>query len=240
MEIWLKSFSTSSLLTFLFKRVKHLVLQINTLVVPKKGVLPTAKKGILTLTLVMSRESARPAVTRGLCVMNLKFFKIKTKIQLQVEAYIAWKKSKGVTVSDTIIDFIKYARKENIESINPRNIQNYYLSIKDVVEGKYFLQQAMKDIRVMFRWFKARKFHVIDPNIIGDKGLTFELEDDILDSIMEEKPRIGRPPKVALINKVKSLRNINKLSFREIARVIRKDVSQVHVWYYYNLQHDTK
>ncbi len=224
-------------LTFHFMWLISWLLKVNTAIVPATGVLSMVpKKGIITLTLVISRESARPTITRGFCVMNLKVFRVKTKIQVQSQEYITWKKERGVNVSENIDDFIKYAKKESIENITPQDIQSYYHHLKATVNAKFFILMALKDIRVMLRWFKARKYNVVEPDIIGDTGLTIDLEGDIIeDNMTVEKVKLGRPPKVALIKKVKSLRDINKLSFREISRVIKKDVSQVYVWYYYNL-----
>lgn len=231
----MKYFSTVQWLTYIKICVRYFILKLNIPIGLLTGVLSLGqKRGIMTLTLVISRESARPTVTRGFCVMDLKFFRVKTKIQVQVEEYIAWKKSRGVNVSETLSEFIKYIQKEDIEAIRPEDIQRYYYRLKEIENAKYFIMLAMKDIRVMLRWFKARKHNVMDPDMIGNKGLTFDLENAMIDDTMQIK-KTGRPPKVALIKKVKSLRDINKLSFREIARVIKKDVSQVHVWYYYDL-----
>jgi hypothetical protein len=166
--------------------------------------------------------------------MNLKFLKVKTKLQVQASEYVNWKKERGSNVAESIADFIEFVKKNSIEEVRPVDIINYYAHIKEKLDAKYFVNLAMKDLRVMFRWFKARKYDVIDPDIIGDNGLTFELEGAIIPQMTETK-RLGRPPKIEIIKKVKSLRDINKLSFREIARVVKKDVSQVHVWYYYEL-----
>lgn len=214
------------------------VLKVNIPVVPKGSVTNGSKKGILTLTLLVSRSSVRPPVTRWLCVMNFKFLQVKTKLQSQVEDYIAWKEKKGVDVDryGTVSKFITYMKgKDSIEDIHKEDLQKYYEYVNTIENTKYFINETMKDIRVMYRWFKARRFNVVDPDIIGERGLTVEAKSDTLDYMTEPKTRIGRPPKIELIKKVKSLRDINKLSFREIARVIRKDVSQVHVWYYYDL-----
>lgn len=192
------------------------------------------KKGIITLTLVISRELVRPSITPGFYVMNFKFLRVKTKIQVQVEEYIAWKKIRGVSVSHNIHQFVNYLAKDSVEDIFPKDIQRYYHHLCEKENAKFFIHMAMKDVRVMFRWFKTRKYNVLEPDVIGNEGLTFNLEDAIIDYMPKIK-RMGRPPKVSLIEKVKSLRDINKLSFREIARVIKKDVSQVYVWYYYDL-----
>jgi arsenate reductase-like glutaredoxin family protein len=161
-------------------------------------------------------------------------FKVKTKLQYQVEDYLRHKKERGVDVSDTIVTFVDYVKKCAVEEILPDDIQNFYLHLKEKENTKYFISQNMKDVRVMFRWFKARKHNVVEPDIIGEEGLTNANINAIMEQ-MEAKVRIGRPPKVELIKKVKSLRDTNKLSYREIARVLRKDVSQVYVWYKYDL-----
>lgn len=170
--------------------------------------------------------------------MNLKFLSIKTKLQYQVEEYIAWKKERGIDVTTwgTISKFTEFNfAKKSIEEITPEDIQKYYEHIITTENTKYFIQLGMKDVRVMFRWFKARKYKVVEPDLIGEEGLTIKSENAIIEDMTAMK-RMGRPPKTKLIEKVKSLRDINKLSFREIARVVKKDVSQVHVWYYYDLK----
>ncbi len=48
-----------------------------------------------------------------------------------------------------------------------------------------------------------------------------------------DKKVIGRPRQIENIEKTKFLKENGKLTFREIARVLRRDVKTIHRWYGY-------
>lgn len=166
-----------------------------------------------------------------------KFFKIKTKLDIQVEEYLAWRSSRTyVSRTESITSFTKFIKHKSIEEVTLEDIHTYAQHIRSE-ETNYTVFLAMKDIRVMFRYFKARKYDVIDPNAIGDYDLTEEAKSDIMKSTMiaESKPKMGRPPQIGLIKAVKFNRDYKKMKFRDIASEMRRDVAQIHKWYKYDL-----
>lgn len=191
------------------------------------------RKGIITLTLVVSRS---PVVTRGTFVMWL--FKVKTQFQLQIEEYINWKSRYSTYAakahSEVLKDFCRKFHYKNVSEVLLSDIQNFY---EDVSTNKttFSAVKAMEAIRAFMRYFKT--LHKINPKQITNKGIIQLQAVDRNDSIQAMSiKRPGRPfGNVELIKKVKRLRDKEGISFRKIGLVVNRDVSYVWRMYYYDL-----
>jgi hypothetical protein len=226
----------SALLTFFKKRVVSFLLKLNIPTVPIKGVLPVAKKkGIITLTLVISRVSGKPVVTRGLFVM-LEMFKVKTKIQLQVEEYLQWKSTFSIYTAkghrEVLTEFVKKYNYKTLSDVVLDDIRDYHQS----ASSRFGAVKSMEAIRGFLSYFYRQKQHKIDPKQVTNQGVAELREVEESDSIITmRRPKRGRPLKIELIKQVKRLRDNEKLEFRQIGRALGKDVSQVYVWYKFKL-----
>lgn len=199
------------------------------------------KKDIIILTLVISHESAKPTVRRGFCRM---WFTVKTKIKYQVEEYVNWKsKSSSLIAKDhkEILDrFIELFKYKEITEIKLEDVQFFRDEIQNT-KSQYTATKSMIAIRSFLHYYRIRKQISIEYKSITNEGVVWLLsrveEKDILQPMKDKK--VGRPPHIALIKQVKVLRDEGKLSFRAIALVLKKDVSQIHVWYKYQLPKDS-
>lgn len=238
MELLLKKFSTYSLLTFLFRKVNPFVLQVNTPAVPTKGALPVErKKGILTLTLVISRESMEiPTVKRG--NFMFKLFKIKTKLKMQLEEYIDFKSKTSPFIAEThnkvIGDFIKSLNYKEVSEITLHDI-NVYHARMGAETTQYTTIGAMQALRAFMRYHKRNTN--IKPDKITNEGVK-ELQPVVKNVIIPQMKakRVGRPyGSIELIKKIKRLKDREDLSFRKIGLVTGKNVSHVYKMYRYDL-----
>lgn len=205
-------------------------------IVSARKELPIARrKGIITLTLVISRSSERLPVTRKSFVMFL--FKVKTKLQYQLEEYIEWK-SRFSTRSasehkEVILNFIEKFKFKDTKEITIDIIKEFRSELTRSTTH-FSTMKAMQALRCFLRYYKKQVD--FNPEAIQDEQIIDLpiVEESAIVVPMKEK-LLGRPPKVALIKAVKELRNVKKMSFRAIAKELKKDVSQVHVWYKYDI-----
>lgn len=218
-------------LTFLIKGVVWLT-QLYTPIASETGVLPMAKRSIITLTLVISREAMRPAVTRGLHGMNLRFFKIKTKLETQAEEYVAFKAKSSPFIAEDqraiLCAFIRHIKCKTVADITPDLINAYHERIKTETTP-FTTIKVMQAIRAFLRFHKA--FTPIKPDRVTNRGvdLPFVGESDILPPMT--RPFIGRPPRLELAKKIKRLHDREGLSFRAIAKALDEDLKSVYRWY---------
>lgn len=207
----------------------------NKSIVPEREVLPVAKKGIITLTLVISREFIKPTVTHGLYVMRLGFLRIKTRLEYQIDEYLTWKGKFSLlsaqTHGDVLSNFVKKFKKyKAISEITLDDIHAFY---NDLNSATPFTRiKAMEAIRGFMRYFKSKKQHEIDPNSITNQGVIHlqSVGKSVKITPMNVK-KLGRPANTVLARKVKRLRDIEGLSFRSIGKALNKDVKSIYRWY---------
>ncbi len=207
---------------------------------PQKGALPVAnKKGIITLTLVISRAPRRPTVMRGSFMFGL--FKIKTKLQYEIDEYIVYKASKSVFVAEqhkkVLENFTKKMTYKNVSEILLADIQNFYSKVRETTTP-FTAINSMQAIRGFMAYFYMKKQHNINPKQItntgvNEWGLQNVLKNDILLPMI--KRRVGRPTNIAFIKKVKRLVDKEGMSLRAIARAENQVPSNIHRVYHYNL-----
>lgn len=168
-------------------------------------------------------------------------FQVKTKIQYQLEEYIEWK-SRFSTRSasdhkEVLVYFIKKFKYKDIKEVDLNIIKQFRLELTNT-SSRYTTHKAMQALRCFSRYYKKQISY--NPESIKDDQIV-EIPTNLpvvegSDSIKPMKDKLlGRPPKVALIKAVKELRDDKKMSFRAIARELNKDVSQVYVWYKYEI-----
>lgn len=163
----------------------------------------------------------------------INFFQ-KNKIEYQIEEYIEWKQEKEHFPDlDTLKSFLKFCAKKDIRDIREVDVQNYYRYLDKKINTAFQMSCAMKEIRRMFRYFKARKYDVVNPNLVYEhRILIVPTESDTMDGMKMLK--VGRPPHIEDIRKIKTLRDKAKLSFREISRALGKDVKNIYYQYNYS------
>lgn len=88
----------------------------------------------------------------------------------------------------------------------------------------------MKKVRKFFRAHRGN--NILNASLISDNPLKSVVE-SVTMPIMEKKVenKVGRPPNIEMIKKVKLLREDAKLSFRKIGAAIGKDSRQAFMWY---------
>lgn len=174
------------------------------------------------------------------CFM-FEFFRIKTKIELQLQDYILWKNRYSPEIAtnhrEILCKFLKYIKYKNLVDITLDDLDIYHKHCLNTNNGAYATIQTMEAIRGFFSYYWTSRQHNIKPKQITNKGIIYlqYVEESVNVSVMNTIKR-GRPLKIALIEQVKRLRDNEHLSFRAIAKAMGKDVSQVYVWYKFDLQ----
>ena len=160
----------------------------------------------------------------------------KKLIEIQIEEYLIWKKAHGICIpEDTNRAFVKFCNKKDIRDIESDDVQKYHDYLKNVIQSDFPIYTAMKDVRCIFRYFKARKYEVVNPNLINEHGvLTKPTVGDIIGNMTKSK-KVGRPPHIENIKKIKFLKDEGHLTFREIGAVMKKDVKTIYDQYHYQL-----
>lgn len=201
------------------------------------------KRGIIILTLVISRVSLSPTnSTWGFCIMRLNIFRVKTKLELQIEEYLTWKVRNAPLLSvrqgEILRTFGEKFKYKSVEEIKIEDVKKFFTEILNFVPG-----QRMKALREFLRFHK--RIHDIDFNVIGDNGVFLQV---VAQSVIIPTMKIrkfGRPYKdVDLIKAVKKLRDTQldakgkKLTYDVIGRIVKKgqviDRSQVYRMYKYS------
>ncbi len=197
-----------------------------------------SKKGIITLTLVISHELAKPTVRRGFSFM-FTLFKVKTKLQYQLEEYIEWKSRFSIISAkqhkEVLLDFIKRFNYKDIQEVTLDIIKQFRKEMLQKTTN-FTTQKAMQALRCFLRYHKKQVD--FNPEIIGDEGIidlpNVDQSAKIIPMIKEKK--LGRPVKnTELIRTVKRLKDIEKLTYRKIAMVVDRDVSYVYRMYHFDL-----
>ncbi len=230
------------LLTFYqVKVVFFLLLQkLNKPTVSEKRALPVVvRKGIISITLVISREPDNPTVKRGICRMFLNFFKVKTKSELQVEEYIKFKAKSSPHIADNHKDilstFVKeIGYKDIVSEITLEQLEAYHK--KTCKEVTYYTSiKVMQAIRAFMR------FHKVNTDIkaqqITNTGI-IELQNVAkIDKVapMTKRRNVGRPPNVAFIKEVQRLVDKEGLGIRAIARAKMMNPGNISRAYHYDL-----
>jgi hypothetical protein len=218
-----------------FRVVCRLIaIQLNKPVVFEGRVLPMGPRlGIISLTLVVERVSKGSTVTRGPFVMI--FFKIKTKLQYQIEEYISYKEKfsywSALEHKKVLNDFVSRFNYTNISQIIIGDIQEVYNDIR-INATPYTAKKFMQAMRGFFRYFHANKVECLNPRLLEDGGvinLTDVGNSVIIPMMKRQKP--GKRVNEELVRKVKFLKDQGNLSFRQIAKALRKDVKNVYTWY---------
>lgn len=226
-------------MTYPLKWVKPLALaKFNKPIVSERKVLPMgARKGIITLTLVISRESKSSAVRRGAFVM-FNIFKVKTELELQIEEYVAHKAKTSPFIArdqkEVLTDLMKEVKHKTISEITLEELEAYHSKLLRETTP-YTSIKGMEAIRAFFRHHKHKTD--IKPYQITNTGIV-ELQNVVENVIipqMIKKKKVGRPPNVAFINEVKRLIDKEKLGIRAVARAKLTNPGNVHRAYNYDL-----
>ncbi len=227
-------------LTNLWNSLALSLLQINKPVVAERRALPTeARKGIITFTLVIARlqESKGSSVKRGVFVFMWNIFKVKTKLEIQVEEYITFKEKSSPFIAadqkEIIGTFIKTLSHKDVAEITLEDLNAYHIKLKEETTN-FTTIRAMQALRAFMRYHK-RQIEV-EPKQITNGGVVLsKVEQNAIIKPMTRKGP-GRPlGDIELIKKVKRLKDKEALSFRKIGLVVGKDPSHVFKMYYYDL-----
>ncbi len=161
-----------------------------------------------------------------LCFMFKLFYVEKKKIQIQFEEYASWKTKVSSFSRDKerVERFIKFIERDDIRHITIQDIIAYRNHLRSDEHGIYEVLEHMKAIRGFLRYFKARKYIYLDPNLAQ---IDIKEKNGILHDMPEFKRRIGRPANIELIKKVKELRN-SGLTYREIGKIVKHNPGRVH------------
>jgi hypothetical protein len=172
----------------------------------------------------------------GLCFVMYIF---KKKIFVQIDIYLQSKEKHNQIVTaeerQALLSFAKQCKRQEIGEITIEDLQKYREYLSNKYPGQYSVICFMKYIRQFFKYYARIGETIIIPDSITEKGL-FTLfsvvKSDILFDMKTPK-KMGRPLDVKTAQKIRHLRDNAKLSFREIARALNKDVANVHRWYNY-------
>lgn len=225
------------LLTTIKGGLIFLILKLNTPLIPKKDSLTGGTKGIIILTLVISRVCIKPRVKPGLYAM-FNIFKIKTKIETQLEEYITFKNTSSPFIAqdqkDMLSNFIKATHKIDLMELTLKDIESHHTILKTQI-SPYSVIGNMQAIRAFIRFHKHST--TIKPQEITNIGVKQYLQsvgENVKIIPMTIRKR-GRPLNIELVKKVKRLRDNENLTFRAISKAIGKDVKNIYGMYKYDL-----
>ncbi len=243
----MKKFSTVFFLwslTYVKSILRWIVLQPNITVVPKRGALPAvALKGIIIMTLVIGREFKGSTVKRGAFVM-FKLFKVKKQIEIQLEEYIEFKARTSPFMAqdqkEILTIFIRDLKCVNVSQITQEQIEIYYNKVSQSSTG-YTTERTTQALRSFMRFHKVKTD--IKPKHITNTGMELQSvgKSDTIPPM--NRPKMGRPVNIELVKKVKALKDVGHLSYREISKVVKSpttgkpiDVKHVYQMYNYDLK----
>lgn len=148
---------------------------------------------------------------------------IKTPIRKQIDHY-------GKD-TEMLLEFAKFVKKPKIQEITQEDIKLFYTGIVAPKNSHWERDKYMLSIRKFFK-------HCRGDNVLKWQSVTNDPLQNVENiSMMQEMPKAvikkrgaGRPRDIASIRKVVAMRN-EGITFRQIALALKKDVSQVHVWW---------
>ncbi len=191
-------------------------------------------RGKITLTLVIARNYP---INANVLVSMFNFFKIKSKLEVQLEEYIKFKAKYSPFIArdqEAVLKiFIKEMGHLTLTEITPEQIEEYYISAKTKMT-KFNASQAMKAVRAFIR-FNKHDTEIIADKITDNGIISLQSVERKLIPPPEIKPKLGRTMNIELVKKVKRLRDNEHLSYRAIGKAIGKDVSHVYLMYKYDI-----
>lgn len=136
-------------------------------------------------------------------------FKRISLIDSQIRVYAAWMRRKNESFQTYYLEeFSKLSGISDVMDMTDQDVVDYILSIGYKYNSTYELHKVRTSLNTIRRFYMARSKNIKRP--------------------------AGKPPKVEEIEMVKKYRNVNKLNFRTIAILMKRNVSLVHRWYYYD------
>lgn len=134
----------------------------------------------------------------------------------------------------TLLEFAENSKRDCIEQCTLNDIKAFYRHII-ATRTPFTAIGYMQALRKFFRYYRGQ--NVLPAVLIKDNPLN-SVDIKVIMPVMQkyQKGKPGRPKDLKSIQKVKLLREEGKLSFREIARALNKDLRQVYVWYNYKVE----
>lgn len=177
------------------------------------------------------RTSGFSSFMRKYIKLLLALLHPKARLKKQLKYYLAFKRTLGEfsarSDEEHLKKLVQLCKGNNIRVADINKYKERYV---DSVHSQYMRTASIKSIRCFLRYCKARGYVCVNPDSIGDDGVCLSLGTKS-DIVLDMKDRPGRPPKVELILKAKKLRSgKTPLSYRAIAKKMKKDVSQIYVW----------
>lgn len=164
----------------------------------------------------------------------------RSPIHLQLNSFFEWKAAFCPDVlehKERLTLFVKTMKVEDACDIQHEQVTSYLNNLKSK-HTAYVVMSHMKTIRSFLNYSYRRGYRCINPKLIrikenGDIMVLKNVGENARMVLPNMQKPLGRPANVEYIEKVKLLKDQAKLSFRQIAKAINKDVSQVYVWYTY-------
>lgn len=138
----------------------------------------------------------------------------KKLLEAQIEVFLEWGRRNSiasVSYKEWLDLFAVSTGKHDILDITEEDIDLFIKKRQDIIRTQYNEQNARKALRAFRKFYMAR----------SKNG--------------REKLREGRPPHTDEINQAKKYRGMG-LSFREISKLMSKNVSLVHRWVGYKFK----
>lgn len=150
------------------------------------------------------------------------WFKKKTDLEKLI---ISYGRDQGV-----LLEFARTVARPRIEECTLKDVKAYYTAVVEPVNSLHRRIEMMKAVRKFFREYRGQ--NILKSSQIRDNPLKSVEEIAIVERMPENKKnKVGRPPNLKMIEKVKVLREQGGLTFRQIAAAIGEDVRQAHLWY---------
>lgn len=184
--------------------------------------------GILMVLVKTSIQALRLAL-KGFVLM---LFKEKTKIEYQLEEYIEWKSARCMFQGAQILsDFVYAFKYVDVKDITYDDLYTYKEKVQEKEVSMHTIELQLKTIRCFLRYFKARKYPVINPEWVQ---IDFVVEDGTIENMKEiKREKVGRPVNEEAVKQVRFLKDKGGLSLNAIARAWQVDLAQVSRWYNY-------
>lgn len=129
-----------------------------------------------------------------------------------------------------LLEFTRSVGKPRIEDITLEDIKLYYKAVIDPMDSRFYREETMKKVRKFFREHRSKK--CLRASEIRDNPFDCVVKSAIMEPMKKEiEKKMGRPPNIEMIRKVKVMREDLKLSFRKIGAAVGKDSKQAFMWY---------
>lgn len=157
-------------------------------------------------------------------------FERRLKIHEEIDYFLSKKYQKDIFARQSLYDLVRSSKLSQVESITMEHLKSYLAYIQASTGSNFLIQRHLMYLRGLLKYYKhPLRYTVHDFDIVEN------CQQVCIITPMAQKRKVGQPMNREAVLQVKKLRNKNKLTFREIASKMNKDLKTVYRWYSYTV-----